>query len=135
MRNLMFIFTFLVVGTVAAFAQSSTLTVKNSTNCAVIVELVNEQDDCNADCTTTAICVLPGTTATINPCNPDWYWDRAIVTGAYDDCTPCTSTPVVVSSPEPTNCLNIPSKAKSAHCAGCDPFVVDFQSNTFLYIY
>lgn len=135
MRNLMIVCVMLVAGAVSAFAQSSAVTVKNKTNCAYLVQLVNARDDCGATCTTTAICVLPGTSVTIAPCNSNWYWDRAIVTPTYDDCTPCTTTPVIVSSPEPTNCLNLLTTATSNHCAGCAPFKVDFASNTQLHIY
>ncbi|HBF21367.1 MAG TPA: hypothetical protein DDW81_14800 [Cryomorphaceae bacterium] len=123
----------LVAGAVSAVAQSSTLTITNNTNCAYVVVLYNEQDDCNLSCAV-KVCVPsgPGVTVPVNPCNPNWYWDRAIVYPSIDSCDPC-SAPIGVAAPNPTNCLGLPNPVSSRrHCAGCGPFTVDFSSTTTL---
>lgn len=135
MKNFMIICVLCLLGAASGFAQSNIVTVTNNGNCAVIVQLVNEQDDCNKSCTTTAVCVLPYSSVKIKPCNKNWYWDRAIVYDAIDACDPCTSTPVMVSSPAPTNCLGLSNPVTTNHCAGCGPFTVDFSSLTTLDIY
>lgn len=122
----------LLACTFSALAQSSPITVNNNNNCSFLVELVNEQDDCNASCTTTVVCIPQYTSVTINPCNPDWYWDRAIVTPVRDDCDMCGSAAVSVRSPEPTNCQGLTNPGSGTHCAGCGTFSVDFNSPTNL---
>lgn len=135
MKNFMIICVLFLMGTASGFAQSSPVTVTNNGNCAILVELVNERDDCGNSCTTSQVCVLPYSTVTINPCNRNWYWDRAIVYAAIDACDPCTTTPVMVNSPAPTNCLSLSNPVTTTHCAGCGPFTVDFSSSTTLDIY
>lgn len=122
----------LLAGTAAVFAQSSTININNNTNCSFLVELVNEQDDCNASCTTTTVCVPQYTTVQVNPCNSNWYWDRANVTPVIDACTTCGSSTVSVASPEPTNCMGLSTSASGTHCAGCGSYQVDFNSPTDL---
>ncbi|MGB0178032.1 MAG: hypothetical protein ACPF9D_12755 [Owenweeksia sp.] len=127
----------LIVGASSALAQSSTLTITNNTNCAYLVELFNEQDDCNQSCSV-QVCVPsgPGVTVPVNPCNPDWYWDRAIVTPTTDDCAPCTTNTLQVADPNWNNCFGLPTMVSApSHCAGCGGFTVDFSSITTLDIY
>ncbi len=123
---------FMLAGTVV-FAQSSPVTVTNSTSCAFLVQLINSDDACDNTCSTTAICVLPGTTV-IAPCNSNWYWDRALITPTTDDCQDCPNGTIFVAAPNPTNCLGLPTAVSSNHCA-CGPYTANFSSPTTLDIF
>ncbi|MEQ9262092.1 MAG: hypothetical protein RLP14_02915 [Owenweeksia sp.] len=133
MKKMIFSCFLLIAGAATALAQSSPLTVTNNTNCAFEIELFNTEDGCGASCSVT-ICIPPGpgTMQVVNPCNPDWFWDRAIVTPTIDACTPCGSPSVGVASPNPTNCLGLPNSDNGIHCAGCGPYMVVFSSPTNL---
>lgn len=119
----------LVAGTFAAVAQSSTITINNNTNCAYIVTGINEPDGCGSPCPT-SVCVLPNSTATLTPCNSDWYWDRAVIRPAIDACQACGGTNVVIGSIAPTNCTPAPNTAGGSHCAGCAPYTATFTNLT-----
>ncbi|MEQ9262090.1 MAG: hypothetical protein RLP14_02905 [Owenweeksia sp.] len=114
----------------AAMAQSAPLSVTNNTGCAFLVQLVNSDDACDQMCATSAICIPPGTTV-INPCNANWYWDRALITPTTDDCQDCANGTIFVAAPNPTNCLGLSTRVRSNHCA-CGPYRAIFVSPTSL---
>ncbi len=136
MKKLIFSCFLLLAGASYVLAQSAPLTISNNTNCAYVVVLYNEQDDCNDQCAV-KVCVPPGPGAsvTVNPCNPDWFWDRAIVYPSIDSCDPC-GRPLAVAAPNPTNCFGLPNSVSSpGHCAGCGPYTINFSSPTTLDIF
>ena len=130
MKKIILSFIAIIAITTMAMAQSSALTVTNNTGCAFLVQLVNTNDGCDDTCPTSAICVAPGTTI-INPCNSNWYWDRALITPTTDDCYDCANGTIFVAAPNPTNCLALSTSVSSNHCA-CGPYTANFVSTTSL---
>ncbi len=135
MKKLALLIVVIVASVATAWAQSSPVTVTNTTNCAYLVRLVATEDGCGAQCPSAVVCVLPGSSVVINPCNPNWFWDRAVVVPTIDACQPCGSLPVRVNSPAPTNCLGLSNPMSGVHCAGCGFFTVDFATLTTLNIF
>lgn len=117
-----------------AYAQPSSITIANNTDCYYLVEVrAKDPNNCWDACTTGQVCIPPNSVVPIAPCGgSNLEWAGAGITPADAHCRACPNLGLTIAR----FCYSFPIRDSGPHCdKKCRTYTAEFASPNDIRIY